>query len=62
MRLDDGRVIHMWQFRDITARRQAEQEIIDSAIGSATCPPISKAYGRGTPRSCAQLHDELGQL
>jgi PAS domain S-box-containing protein len=63
VRLDDGRVIHMWQFRDITARRQAEQEIIDSRHRvrdlSAHLEGIREEERRALAR---ELHDELGQL
>jgi PAS domain S-box-containing protein len=63
VRLDDGSLIHMWQFRDITARRQAEQELIASRHRlrdlSAHLEGIREEERRELAR---ELHDELGQL
>jgi PAS domain S-box-containing protein len=63
VRLDDGRVIRMWQFRDISARRQSEEELIASRHRlrdlSAHLEGIREEERRALAR---ELHDELGQL
>jgi len=63
VRPDDGRVIHMWQFRDVTARHQAEQELIASRHRLRDLTSHLQSAREEERRELArELHDELGQL
>jgi signal transduction histidine kinase len=61
--LDDGRIIHMWQFRDVSARRQAAEALIASGNHvrelSTHLENVREEERRTLSR---ELHDELGQL
>jgi PAS domain S-box-containing protein len=63
VRLDDGRVVHMWQFRDITARRQAEEELLTSRHRLRDLSAHLEGAREEERRELARaIHDELGQL
>ena len=63
IRLEDDRLIHMWEFRDITVRKREEEELRASRHRirdlSAHLEAAREEERRGLAR---MLHDEVGQL
>jgi signal transduction histidine kinase len=63
VRLADGRTMHMLQFRDVTARRQAEAELLTSRHRLRDLSSHLQGAREEERRELARtLHDELGQL
>lgn len=63
VRLEDGRAIHVWQFRDITARRLEEQALRASRHRLRDLSAHLDGAREEERRELARtIHDELGQL
>jgi signal transduction histidine kinase len=63
VRLEDARVIHMWQFRDISTRRKEEEELVTSRHRLRDLSAHLEAAREEERRELARtLHDEVGQL
>jgi signal transduction histidine kinase len=63
MRLDDGRLVHMWQFRDITLRKNEEEEVRTSRHRLRDLSAHLESAREEERRDLARaLHDEVGQL
>jgi PAS domain S-box-containing protein len=63
MRLDDGRLVHIWQFRDITLRKKEEEEVRTSRHRLRDLSAHLESAREEERREIARaLHDEVGQL
>ena len=63
IRLEDSRVIHIWQFRDITTRKREEEELRTSRHSLRDFSAHLEAAREEERRELARaLHDEVGQL
>jgi signal transduction histidine kinase len=63
VRLVDHRIIHVWQFRDITVRKREEQELRTSRHRLRDFSAHLEAAREEERRELARaLHDEVGQL
>ena len=61
--LDDGRVIHVWQFREITQRKREEEELRTSRHRLRDLSAHLETAREEERRVLARtLHDEVGQL
>ena len=63
VRLEDARVIHMWQFRDVTARKREEEQLRTSQHRVRDFSAHLESAREQERRDLARvLHDEVGQL
>jgi signal transduction histidine kinase len=59
----DGTVVHMWHYRDVTARRQLERRLRESSRRLRALSAFTEQAREEERRHLARtLHDELGQL
>lgn len=63
IRLEDARVIHMWQFKDITTRKREEEELRTSRHRVRELSAHLESAREQERRDLARaLHDDVGQL